>query len=153
MRQAAQIAGQTSTRRLGDYRVKLNYTDIDLLRYRLSTRAHTHAGLCPPLAAFISASPVAPVSERLLLRSHMVLPHFGESGDLTGHPAAVLSCAGCICFPRSDLFLAARLEKIEYSERWIGSRVHSYDSVPHRFAPEALSGTQPQIIVRLYTCC
>lgn len=32
VRQAGQIAGQTSTRRLGDYRVKLNYNDIDLLR-------------------------------------------------------------------------------------------------------------------------
>ncbi|XP_029707132.1 TGF-beta-activated kinase 1 and MAP3K7-binding protein 1 isoform X2 [Takifugu rubripes] len=31
VRQAGQIAGQTSTRRLGDYRVKLNYNDIDLL--------------------------------------------------------------------------------------------------------------------------
>uniref|UniRef100_H3DNB2 TGF-beta activated kinase 1 (MAP3K7) binding protein 1 n=1 Tax=Tetraodon nigroviridis TaxID=99883 RepID=H3DNB2_TETNG len=31
VRQAGQIAGQTSTRRLGDYRAKLNYTDIDLL--------------------------------------------------------------------------------------------------------------------------
>uniref|UniRef100_A0A672ZE03 TGF-beta activated kinase 1/MAP3K7 binding protein 1 n=2 Tax=Sphaeramia orbicularis TaxID=375764 RepID=A0A672ZE03_9TELE len=31
VRQAGQIAGQSSTRRLGDYRVKFNYTDIDLL--------------------------------------------------------------------------------------------------------------------------
>ncbi|XP_053275459.1 TGF-beta-activated kinase 1 and MAP3K7-binding protein 1 isoform X3 [Pleuronectes platessa] len=31
VRQAGQIAGQSSTRRLGDYRVKLNYTEIDLL--------------------------------------------------------------------------------------------------------------------------
>uniref|UniRef100_A0A4W5LRP5 PPM-type phosphatase domain-containing protein n=1 Tax=Hucho hucho TaxID=62062 RepID=A0A4W5LRP5_9TELE len=32
LRQAALIAGQSSTRRIGDYRVKYNYTDIDLLR-------------------------------------------------------------------------------------------------------------------------
>lgn len=32
VRQAGQIAGQSSTRRLGDYRVKINYNDIDLLR-------------------------------------------------------------------------------------------------------------------------
>ncbi|XP_077379440.1 TGF-beta-activated kinase 1 and MAP3K7-binding protein 1 [Festucalex cinctus] len=31
VRQAGQIAGQSSTRRLGDYRVKINYNDIDLL--------------------------------------------------------------------------------------------------------------------------
>ncbi|KAM9818468.1 TGF-beta-activated kinase 1 and MAP3K7-binding protein 1 isoform 2-T2 [Syngnathus typhle] len=31
VRQAGQIAGQNSTRRLGDYRVKINYSDIDLL--------------------------------------------------------------------------------------------------------------------------
>ncbi|XP_061079538.1 TGF-beta-activated kinase 1 and MAP3K7-binding protein 1 [Conger conger] len=31
LRQAGPIAGQTSTRRIGDYRVKFNYTDIDLL--------------------------------------------------------------------------------------------------------------------------
>lgn len=31
LRQAALIAGQSSTRRIGDYRVKYNYTDIDLL--------------------------------------------------------------------------------------------------------------------------
>ncbi|XP_047222844.1 TGF-beta-activated kinase 1 and MAP3K7-binding protein 1 isoform X1 [Girardinichthys multiradiatus] len=31
IRQAGQIAGQTSTRRLGDYRVKINYNEIDLL--------------------------------------------------------------------------------------------------------------------------
>lgn len=41
VRQAGQIAGQTSTRRLGDYRAKLNYNDIDLLRYRLSTHTNT----------------------------------------------------------------------------------------------------------------
>ncbi|XP_076027859.1 TGF-beta-activated kinase 1 and MAP3K7-binding protein 1 isoform X2 [Genypterus blacodes] len=31
VRQAGQVAGQSSTRRLGDYRVKFNYTDIELL--------------------------------------------------------------------------------------------------------------------------
>uniref|UniRef100_A0A6Q2XIM6 TGF-beta-activated kinase 1 and MAP3K7-binding protein 1 n=1 Tax=Esox lucius TaxID=8010 RepID=A0A6Q2XIM6_ESOLU len=31
LRQAGVIAGQSSTRRIGDYRVKYNYTDIDLL--------------------------------------------------------------------------------------------------------------------------
>ncbi|KAM3624380.1 uncharacterized protein V6R79_022717 [Siganus canaliculatus] len=31
VRQAGQIAGQSSTRRLGDYRVKFNYNEIDLL--------------------------------------------------------------------------------------------------------------------------
>ncbi|KAG9340366.1 hypothetical protein JZ751_021479 [Albula glossodonta] len=31
LRQAGQIAGQSSTRRIGDYRIKFNYTDIDLL--------------------------------------------------------------------------------------------------------------------------
>ncbi|XP_058496466.1 TGF-beta-activated kinase 1 and MAP3K7-binding protein 1 isoform X1 [Solea solea] len=31
VRQAGQIVGQSSTRRLGDYRVKLNYNEIDLL--------------------------------------------------------------------------------------------------------------------------
>ncbi|XP_072240745.1 TGF-beta-activated kinase 1 and MAP3K7-binding protein 1 isoform X7 [Leuresthes tenuis] len=31
VRQAGQIAGQSSTRRLGDYRVKINYNEIDLL--------------------------------------------------------------------------------------------------------------------------
>ncbi|XP_062292548.1 TGF-beta-activated kinase 1 and MAP3K7-binding protein 1 isoform X2 [Scomber scombrus] len=31
IRQAGQIAGQSSTRRLGDYRVKLNYNEMDLL--------------------------------------------------------------------------------------------------------------------------
>ncbi|KAJ3615363.1 hypothetical protein NHX12_018930 [Muraenolepis orangiensis] len=31
VKQAGQIAGQSSTRTIGDYRVKLNYTDIDLL--------------------------------------------------------------------------------------------------------------------------
>uniref|UniRef100_A0A665T3S0 TGF-beta activated kinase 1/MAP3K7 binding protein 1 n=1 Tax=Echeneis naucrates TaxID=173247 RepID=A0A665T3S0_ECHNA len=31
VRQAGHIAGQSSTRRLGDYRVKFNYTEIDLL--------------------------------------------------------------------------------------------------------------------------
>uniref|UniRef100_A0A8C5D079 TGF-beta-activated kinase 1 and MAP3K7-binding protein 1 n=1 Tax=Gouania willdenowi TaxID=441366 RepID=A0A8C5D079_GOUWI len=31
IRQAGQIAGQSSTRRLGDYRVKFNYSEIDLL--------------------------------------------------------------------------------------------------------------------------
>ncbi|XP_047434039.1 TGF-beta-activated kinase 1 and MAP3K7-binding protein 1 isoform X1 [Mugil cephalus] len=31
IRQAGQIAGQSSTRRLGDYRVKFNYNEIDLL--------------------------------------------------------------------------------------------------------------------------
>uniref|UniRef100_A0A8C5BFZ5 TGF-beta activated kinase 1/MAP3K7 binding protein 1 n=1 Tax=Gadus morhua TaxID=8049 RepID=A0A8C5BFZ5_GADMO len=31
VKQAGQIAGQPSTRTIGDYRVKLNYTDIDLL--------------------------------------------------------------------------------------------------------------------------
>ncbi|XP_061840212.1 TGF-beta-activated kinase 1 and MAP3K7-binding protein 1 isoform X1 [Nerophis lumbriciformis] len=31
VRQAGQISGQSSTRRLGDYRVKINYSDIDLL--------------------------------------------------------------------------------------------------------------------------
>uniref|UniRef100_A0A667WUZ4 TGF-beta-activated kinase 1 and MAP3K7-binding protein 1 n=1 Tax=Myripristis murdjan TaxID=586833 RepID=A0A667WUZ4_9TELE len=31
VRQAGQIAGQSSTRRLGDYRVKFSYTDLDLL--------------------------------------------------------------------------------------------------------------------------
>ncbi|XP_068455659.1 TGF-beta-activated kinase 1 and MAP3K7-binding protein 1 isoform X1 [Clinocottus analis] len=31
VRQAGQLAGQNSTRRLGDYRVKFNYNDIDLL--------------------------------------------------------------------------------------------------------------------------
>ncbi|KAM9770501.1 TGF-beta-activated kinase 1 and MAP3K7-binding protein 1 isoform 2-T2 [Menidia menidia] len=31
VRQAVQIAGQSSTRRLGDYRVKINYNEIDLL--------------------------------------------------------------------------------------------------------------------------
>ncbi|KAJ8251561.1 hypothetical protein GJAV_G00222670 [Gymnothorax javanicus] len=31
LRQTALIAGQTSTRRIGDYRVKFNYTDLDLL--------------------------------------------------------------------------------------------------------------------------
>ncbi|KAK2817407.1 hypothetical protein Q5P01_025598 [Channa striata] len=31
VKQAGQIAGQSSTRRLGDYRVKLNYNEIDLL--------------------------------------------------------------------------------------------------------------------------
>lgn len=31
VRQAGQIAGQSSTRRLGDYRVKINYSDIHLL--------------------------------------------------------------------------------------------------------------------------
>nr|XP_020499316.2 TGF-beta-activated kinase 1 and MAP3K7-binding protein 1 isoform X1 [Labrus bergylta] len=31
VKQAGQIAGQSSTRRLGDYRVKFNYNDIDLL--------------------------------------------------------------------------------------------------------------------------
>uniref|UniRef100_A0A8D3BWY7 TGF-beta-activated kinase 1 and MAP3K7-binding protein 1 n=1 Tax=Scophthalmus maximus TaxID=52904 RepID=A0A8D3BWY7_SCOMX len=31
VRQAGQIAGQSSTRRLGDYRVKFNYSDIDTL--------------------------------------------------------------------------------------------------------------------------
>ncbi|MED6281672.1 hypothetical protein CHARACLAT_024074 [Characodon lateralis] len=31
VRQAGQIAGHTSTRRLGDYRVKINYNEIDLL--------------------------------------------------------------------------------------------------------------------------
>ncbi|XP_053190531.1 TGF-beta-activated kinase 1 and MAP3K7-binding protein 1 isoform X2 [Scomber japonicus] len=31
IRQAGQIAGQNSTRRLGDYRVKLNYNEMDLL--------------------------------------------------------------------------------------------------------------------------
>lgn len=40
VRQAGQVAGQSSTRRLGDYRAKLNYNDIDLLRYSLHTRAH-----------------------------------------------------------------------------------------------------------------
>lgn len=33
IRQAGQIAGQSSTRRLGDYRVKFNYNEIDLLRW------------------------------------------------------------------------------------------------------------------------
>ncbi|XP_061685275.1 TGF-beta-activated kinase 1 and MAP3K7-binding protein 1 isoform X2 [Syngnathoides biaculeatus] len=32
VRQSGQIAGQISTRRLGDYRVKINYNEIDLLR-------------------------------------------------------------------------------------------------------------------------
>lgn len=38
VRQAGQIAGQSSTRRLGDYRVKFNYNEIDLLRWRQNTR-------------------------------------------------------------------------------------------------------------------
>lgn len=38
VRQAVQIAGQSSTRRLGDYRVKFNYNEIDLLRWRQNTR-------------------------------------------------------------------------------------------------------------------
>lgn len=33
LRQAGLIAGQSSTRRIGDYKVKFNYTDIDLLRW------------------------------------------------------------------------------------------------------------------------
>lgn len=32
VKQAGQIAGQSSTRRLGDYRIKCNYSEIDLLR-------------------------------------------------------------------------------------------------------------------------
>lgn len=33
IRQAGQIAGQSSSRRLGDYRVKFNYNEIDVLRW------------------------------------------------------------------------------------------------------------------------
>lgn len=37
VRQVGQIAGQSSTRRLGDYRVKFNYNEIDLLRWSQNT--------------------------------------------------------------------------------------------------------------------
>ena len=43
VKQAGQIAGQPSTRTIGDYRVKLNYTDIDLLRWDTHMDAQTNA--------------------------------------------------------------------------------------------------------------
>lgn len=110
MRQAGQVAGQSSTRRLGDYRVKLNYNDIDLLRYSLHTRAHAQVscvcgcirvarGCC--LCAVLSASSWAAMFAARVL----------ERG-CAEHPAALMGGAGvCIFFPGSDLFLAANLRK------------------------------------------
>lgn len=45
VRQAGQIAGQSSTRRLGDYRVKFNYNEIDLLRWSQNTQITSYIRL------------------------------------------------------------------------------------------------------------
>ncbi|XP_016093271.1 TGF-beta-activated kinase 1 and MAP3K7-binding protein 1, partial [Sinocyclocheilus grahami] len=42
LRQTGLISGQSSTRRIGDYKVKFNYTDIDVLRCVSDTLSHTH---------------------------------------------------------------------------------------------------------------